>query len=271
MSRRLPKYDNPPVKETLLGVQFDPLPRLYVAHLAAFLGGLGEAWQAAPEVPAIGQAPPPELGEQWAGPAFRLQVAGPADLRLRAIDGARDRLLQLENGWMVVNWRELRAGAKYPDYQQRKGEFAALFQMWVEFVRAHGLGEMSLNMWEVSYVNFIDREPGVWTSVPEWHGLLPGLLGPMSLASAGPLQTLEGRWRYAIGVDSHLQIDLQHRARTLAGEDETLLERLVARGPIDRSRPETMAEGFDQGHEAIVLAFGEVASDSARKRWGYRP
>jgi len=270
MTRRLPKYDSPPVNETLLGLQFDPLPKLLVAHMARFLADLGDGWELAPEVVAVGQLPPLELGEQWGGSALRLQFAGSPGLRLRATDRANDRLLQLENGWFVLNWREIRPGSKYPDYERRKEEFTTLFRAWMEFVRSHELGELRPSVWEVSYVNFIDREPGVWTSVADWHAVLPGLLGPMQFDSVGAVQTLEGRWRFAIGPDASLQIDLQHRARTAAGEDETMLERLVARGPIDPARPETLTRGFDQGHEAIVLTFGEIASEAARKRWGYR-
>ncbi len=270
MSAPLPKYDSPPVNETLLGVQFDPLPKLLVAHLGTFLARLGGDWQPVPEVPAIGQLPPPEL-DDWAGPALRLQVSGAPGLRLRAIDRVQDRLLQLENGWFVLNWHELRAGARYPDYERRKEQFTELWQAWCEFLQTHALGEMRPRLWEVSYVNFIDRSSGLWSSVADWHAVLPALLGPMSLPSAGPLQTLEGRWRYALGSDAHLTIDLQHRARTASGEDETLLERLVARGFAATPDLEALFRGFDRGHEAIVRTFGEAASEAARKHWKQRP
>jgi hypothetical protein len=35
-----PDYERPPVVETVLGVQFDPLPDLCNAHLGAFWGTL---------------------------------------------------------------------------------------------------------------------------------------------------------------------------------------------------------------------------------------
>jgi len=60
------KFERPPVNETVLGVQFDPLPRLSSAHLGAFWASLGTDW------PVVNDAPELEQqferfgkGEQW--------------------------------------------------------------------------------------------------------------------------------------------------------------------------------------------------------------
>lgn len=42
--QNLPSFERPPVIETMLGVQFQPLPALRSAHLGAFWKTLGEEW-----------------------------------------------------------------------------------------------------------------------------------------------------------------------------------------------------------------------------------
>src|SRR5687768_2022392 len=48
-----PHYDNPPVIEVILGVQFEPLAACSNGHLGAFWKSLGEDWTSSKDAPSL--------------------------------------------------------------------------------------------------------------------------------------------------------------------------------------------------------------------------
>src|SRR4051794_21592534 len=94
----LPEYANPPVVETVLGVQFDRLPKMKNGHLGAFWGGLSQR-----EWPAIGDAPP--LSNQfetfadssrWER-AVHVEFTQDLSLRIQIKNADANRMIQIQN------------------------------------------------------------------------------------------------------------------------------------------------------------------------------
>ncbi len=104
-SRPLPYYDNPPVVETVLGVQFDRLSGFKNGHLGAFWMSLG-----ADEWPVVEDAPPlPPQFERFDNTArwatgIHLQLTQDPACRLQIKNQKADRMIQLQNNRLHFNW-----------------------------------------------------------------------------------------------------------------------------------------------------------------------
>lgn len=262
MSHSLPSFERPPLIETVLGVQFAPIKGLSTAHLGLFWGQLGESWTRAGEAEALGQL----LIEEEL-PSIRLDelVVHGQSRRLRFLDESKTRLLQVENGWLVYNWRRHSDADAYPRFHQILPEFLALLAKWKSFLAARGLGEMKANLWEVCYVNAIERD-SVWEAPADWAEFLPTLLSTPRLTHLGPPTTGAIRWRFPLprAVGS-LEITLDH-VLDPTGEREALRITQVARGRL--TDLQDLEARLRAGHETIVQTFEAMTSDTAQRHWG---
>jgi uncharacterized protein (TIGR04255 family) len=269
MPAPLPRYEQPPVREVIIGLQFDALPALRVVHLAAFLNTLGSDWESLAERTAMGQlqAEPPE-GSPWSA-ALRLDVGVP-DLRLRARSAARTAMLQIENGWIVFNWSnwsESRTAASYPGFDSIKAERDALLARWQSFLRERELGTLRPNLWEVTYDNVFPRGE-LWQEIGDWTEILPGLLGRARATHAGELETSAARWGYRIpGNRGRLTVIAEHGRTSGANPVDVLSLKLVTRGPVRDGSMAEAEDGVRLGHEAIVRTFTEITSPKAQAFW----
>jgi hypothetical protein len=145
----LPTFDRPPLRETLLGVQFHPEPALRVQHLGAFLQDLGPEWSAHGERKGLGQIQEPFGAEALRFPTA-IQWPFKIEPGMRLLAARRDgtRVLQVENGWLVFNWKH-RSPEPYPTHATLKPEFDAHLGRFVKVVESCG-AEFRPNLWEVA-------------------------------------------------------------------------------------------------------------------------
>ena len=147
-------FDNPPVIEIALAVQFDPIQQLSSSVLGAFWSEVKERFpqmkqlQPLPEVMLV----PPErkLGENWPEFVFNKPgTSGHARLALSTAGG--DRILQLQNSKLVYNWKKVGASVS-PGFSRLRGELQELFAGLCRFANA----QPKVQIIECSYVNHID-------------------------------------------------------------------------------------------------------------------
>jgi len=101
-----PDYVDPPVVETILGVQFDPLASWRNAHLGVFWKTLNtDDW------PNVSDAPPlqPQFerfaeSARWAMFGAQLTLTQDPSARLQIKNKAGDRMIQLQNSRLHFNW-----------------------------------------------------------------------------------------------------------------------------------------------------------------------
>lgn len=259
----LPSFTEPRLTEVFLAVQFDPLAKLRTPHLGEFLQAQ-EGWEALPDGQAIGQGYEP-LGESpdWILPGL-MEIGGEVEVRLRARRAEADYLLQVENGWLAFNWNK--SQDRYPRYDKLREEFGSAWSRWSDYVAGHRLGELRPSLWEVGYVNVFPRGD-LWSTSADWARLLPGLVSD-GVSSGGLLQTLSSRWAIRLGPGwGRLQILLEHALMPGPDQNECLLLRLIARGPVQGD----LMAGLDRGRAAIVRNFPEFLSIEARKQMGFQP
>lgn len=270
----LPDYKNPPVIETVLGVQFDRLPQLKNAHLGAFWNTLNlEEW------PNIADAPllPPQFEQfgvvgGWSR-SMKLQLTDDPACRVQIKNANGDRMVQVQNGRMHLNWLG-QQGLAYPRYEQMRGEFITVFEQFQQYIVDFACGDLRPNQWEITYVNQIPRDT-VWKTVADWGFFLP-LRGIPAVEHVVQGESFGGEWHFTIpGERGRLHIEWRHGKGTSFNkqdDDEIIRITLTARGPTslkDREVP-AILEGLDLGRATIVQAFRNLMSDEANRYWGLK-
>jgi uncharacterized protein (TIGR04255 family) len=263
MPARAPEFKEPPLIETVLAVQFVPLRGLSAAHIGLFWKQLGDEWDRADEVEAVGQILPWD-GAPGGALGDAVIVHGRAS-RLRFLHVSKSRLLQIENGWFVFNWRRPDEAAAYPRFATLLPEFLALLTKWRAFLAERCLGDAVANLWEVTYVNAIAKG-AMWQSPRDWSKLLPKMLATPNLGDLGAPTTGGFRWQFELPAGAGiLEVSLDHVLGPTEGREALRMTQL-ARGLMTESSE--LKERLQVGHDAIVAAFGAMTSEEAQQRWG---
>ena len=268
----LPKFARPPVVETVVGFQFEPLPKLGNAHLGDFSASLGGDW------PNVNDAPPLEPqferfgeGKIWRTAGLQLKLSQEPHTRLQIRNQAQDRMIQVQNGRFHYNWLG-HAGGEYPSYAKVKPEFDWALGSFQQFVAERDLGELSPNQWEVTYVNHLPKG-SVWETPQDWTGLVRALAALPPGTPRISLESFGGQWHYEIQPHrGRLHVELSHGLRKQPAEQEIIVLTLTARGPIhsaDDGGP-NLNQGLSIGHESIVRAFVDLTSEEAHECWGLK-
>lgn len=281
-SSALPDFERPPVGETILGVQFAPLPRFKTAHLGVFWKTLGSEWSHLIEVPWLPpMAEMPNRTIDLSQVKVKLTQVPPIRLQIRT--GDQSRMIQAQNGRFHYNWLRPDGQSVYPRYPAVRAEFDAAFAKFTDFVRAEGLGEIAPNYWEVTYINHIPQGT-LWKGAQDWADILNGTPG-VRVASGGlTLESMEIDWNFLIPDQrGRLQVQAQHGQVTTFDPDgkspfplntELMVLTLTANGPIAVGKSSAgvkeLGDGLDLGRETIVRAFRDLTSDKAHAEWGLK-
>lgn len=160
----LPEFDNPPVVETMLSVQFDPIPGVRTAHLGllwdAFKDSFPNVDERVPLEPVIERFPA-NLSSQ---PQIRVEAGESFAIpRLWFVSKSGNELIQVQNNRFSKNWRKTGQEELYPRYESTiRPQFDRDYQSFVGFLEENSLGRPRINQCEVMYLNHIVAGKG-WT------------------------------------------------------------------------------------------------------------
>jgi uncharacterized protein (TIGR04255 family) len=265
MPEPLPKFDRPPVMETVLSAQFARLSKFRTAHAGVFCEShLGRDWGSLEEQPRIDDNFERFGNDRRWGPmaGFRLSTSQEAQ-RTQIVGSDPSRMIQIQDSRFIYNWKNSEAGS-YPSYAATKKEFDRLYARFKDFVATHKLGEIVENQWEVSYINQIPKGK-LWNSPSDWTSIFPWLHPPQCNLSHDGMQT---NWDLVLPEDrGRLHVTLLFGKAAIDGPEAILLN-IVARGPV--SPTVSISDGFEIGHEAIVQSFTDMTSPHAHEFWGRR-
>jgi uncharacterized protein (TIGR04255 family) len=268
MTAATPSFDRPPLTETILGLQFEPLRRLRTGHLGEFLGRLGPEWEQLHDAQPLGQTHEPVDREpDWLPRDLQLQLTLPGAPRLRSRRTDRSRIIQVENGWFVQNWNR-QGETGYPRYSALSDEFRRGLESFQSIVSERSGETLKPNLVEVGYVNTVPAGE-LWSRPSEWGNVVPLLFSGALEAAVGELQTTSGRWA-VVDVPNRMRLQLlaEHALVDHADPRGALVLRLIARGPV--APGDTLFDRFELAHRMIVSTFAAILSDKARSHWGYR-
>jgi uncharacterized protein (TIGR04255 family) len=265
MLLKLPEFDRPPLDEVALSAQFDPLPGFRAVHLGRFWTRIRERYPHTED-----QLPLPSVMEKHEpSPASGVGIAlqsGPMSTRTWFLDQSKNRLIQLQQGRFILNWRKLNDGDQYPRFSNLIEDFKHEWEAFQAFAKDESLGPVSVNQCELTYLNNIEPEgpdslgdlSGIFSCLrpPDPKAFLPT---PEFFSWSAGYRLPDGRGRL------HVETNPAFRARDMR---MVLFMNVTARGaPADRTDA-AMRAWFDLAHEWIVRGFDELTDPRMHAGWG---
>ena len=253
----MPHFDNPPIVEKLMGIEFAPLEQWAVPHFGLF-------WQ--------------EIRASY--PRFQVQPeitdfsedSSYVDLnsiRCWFFHESQERLLQIQNGRFIYNLQEPAAYEKYPRYETIRQEFIDEWLRFCKFLESNDIGSPSVQQCEITYIDHFvrGREWQDLSDLPDiincWSGIpskfLPSEPDFVAIQTAYSMPDEKGR----------LVIRLQPVVRT-EDEKEILQLTITAVGEPLSSDIEDMLVWFNLGREFAVRSFIDLTSEKMHELWGRR-
>src|SRR5258708_4700431 len=166
MTPGLPEFENPPVVEVAISLQFRPLELVRSAHLGLLWNVFRDAGFARIE----------DHGElDQAFEDFDVKRSLRVGVRMQTFDDApplprvwflnegQNELIQFQRDRFIVNWRQGAEAEQYPRYVRIRARFLSAFALFTEFLKSEKLGETVPTQCELTYVNHIPAGKG-WTT-----------------------------------------------------------------------------------------------------------
>jgi len=268
---RLPEFDNPPVSEVALSVEFIPVDGWKSPYWGLFWGKIREEY---PDVqvhhPLRSQI---EVfgSDFWADrPPFQVAISEADLVRFWFLSKPANRLVQVQRDRFITNWRKVTGDEAYPRYiNDIRPRFVKEWERFKQFVASQKLGDLTVRQCEVTYINDIPRGEG-WDSFAD----LMRVLSPWSGKTVGkflpPLETLGMSGSFVMpNEQGRLHFQTQHLRRSI-DDREVLQLRLTARGNPETPDDSSVMKWMDLGREWIVRGFKELTTSEAHAFWGLR-
>jgi hypothetical protein len=261
----LPDFEEPPVVETVLSVQFEPLTEMRTAHLGLLWERFRTNFPKTEERPTLAQ-----IFEQFPeAPRARLGLElqtyeTPPVPRLFFITTKGNEMIQVQPDRFIKNWRKEGEGETYPRYEHIKASFQRDFAVLQEFVTANHLGTPHINQCEVTYVNHILSGHG-WDNFGDVDRVFSSWKSPPDQIP-GSAEDLRAHARFVIpAVDGtpvgRLHVEIQPAFR--ASDNKAMyVFHLTARGQVGES-----FDFFDLGRRWIVKSFAALTTSRMHAIW----
>jgi uncharacterized protein (TIGR04255 family) len=281
----LPHFENPPVVEVAISVQFHPLVNLRTGHL-------GLLWnQFRDRFPKIQEQPPLSQIIEGFGPAtspklnveMRVGVAAGSALGATANPGwpvsrcqflteLEDQVIQVQADRILFNWRKIEGAGEYPRYSKMSALFKDTFEKFREFLERERLGSLAPNQCEITYVNRIVSGVG-WERPGQIGEVLPICEPRYSDEFLPEPEGLSFQARYVIPAASGEPLGRLHISAqpVTSGDGSTfLMLQLTARGRPEGEGLKGALRFLDIGHEWVLRSFVSMTSARMHAIWGIR-
>jgi uncharacterized protein (TIGR04255 family) len=262
----LPKFDNPPVIEMVIGVEFADLGGWGIPHFGLYWGQIQDKYPHC----LVKESAPSRIeifgGQGTQEIRLNFPILGPPPMRCWYSNDEQTWLLQIQQDRFIQNWRKTGSDEKYSYYSKVRSRFEKEFQRFQEFLKKQKLGALQVRQCEVTYVNHIElgKEPGVPSELAEIFPCLsagrPGnfLPAPEGIGLNTSYVIPENRGRLYIAV----QKVFRH------SDAKEILQMTVSAKVIPASHDQTaVLNALDLGHEWAVRGFTDFTSDEMHKFW----
>jgi len=261
--RSLPKFENPPVVETVLAVEFEPLAGWGIPLFGLYWELIREEYPTHESGPAL---PPSGMtgGPQFPGVFIRAGSGSPFDARCMFHHAKGDRLIQIQGDRFIHNWRRTGAGG-YLGYDRIRQIFESEWNRFCEFIGQQGIQPPVLRSCEVTYLNHLVRGEG-WEKFSEMNALLRYWTKEPTGFLPAPDHTAMNMQYQIPDNKGSLVVQLQPSIRMTDGKEIVQLN-LTARGLPATSDILGILSWMDLGHEWIVRGFDDITPDGLHKIW----
>jgi len=261
-------FDAPPVVETMLGVQFQPVRGLTLTHFGRFWSTIRNQYPTQEVKP-----PLPSVIEDFANPpqpsAVGIALTAEPDARFWFIDQTSTQLIQVQRERFIRNWRKgMPPNDRYPRYDELRPKFEQDWRTFLDFLRGERLDTPEVNQCEVTYINHIELGRG-WQALGELHKIIP-------IVSETGRRFLPSPELHSLNISyvmpnhsGRLHVSAQPAIRRQDAKVGMQLT-LTARGKPTSSDINDIIAWFNLGHDWIVQGFVDMTTREMRNIWGQR-
>ena len=261
----LAEYNDPPVVEVVLSVQFDDIVGFDHVHVASIWEMLRDQFPDRAVHPPL--APVFEMFGGTAGghfPPFEMLSVPPLP-RFWFLKADKSELVQFQTTRFIHNWRKVGAGDKYPRYEHIRDKFLAEIELLRQLLAREGLPDLAFNQCEITYVNHIPIEPATAPAdvFSTWKDIDHPILGRA--------EDVRFRQHFVMrdgdGSASGRLVADMHRAQDEKGKAIHNFT-LTARGRPSNASVHAVQGFFDRGRECIVSGFSVLTTSKMHRKWG---
>jgi uncharacterized protein (TIGR04255 family) len=258
----LPKYNKPPVIETVLGVQFAPLKSFSMPHFGLFWSEIRATYPRQEMKEPIANVVEDVVGTP-APDKISIRLTSEPEARCWFLNASGTELIQLQNDHFVRNWRKVTGSEEYPSYDLLRPRFERDWDHLISFLDREGIGQPEVNQCEVTYINHLAVEVDELGSAHRFaHGLssLAGQFLPPPETTQLVVRYLmaDKKGRLHVVVRPGIRLDDRHPVLQLT---------LTARGAPASSRRADILAWFDVGHEWVVRGFSDFTRPEMHAIW----
>jgi uncharacterized protein (TIGR04255 family) len=262
----LPAYDNPPVNEVVLGVQF-ATPKNYQQIYAGEVWGLFKN-----EFPKVKELEPLQPVFETFGLPQRARinlgiVTGARHDRYWFLSESEDHLIQFQNDRFLHNWRKVGEGKNpYPRFDEIVTGYEKEIKKLEDFFVSHpdlGTEPLDINQCELTYINHIRlMREGKGSRVDHW----------LSLASLNKIELddFSLAYRKAIKADDnkpYARLICEISTGFNKKEESIIVMNLTIRGTPKDQNIQSALQFLKEAREEIVTCFDTITTKFAHEQW----
>lgn len=261
----LPTFDDPPVVEVSMGVQFRPLFGMRGLALAPLRAHWSDEYPRIEEQPAL---PPVTEGSTAHLPSLQFNVVQLPPTRQWFLNDAGTHLVQVQPDRLIINWRAGDPPAVYPRYGHMRATFVRVCSDLAQFAADEELGDLEISQAELTYINVIETDRDnlgrVETFLKGWAGTVDHHLGQPEQARMTLAFRIEGIGQPPVRLYAEVS-----PAEKSSGEPVLFFTLTVRGNPGGKSLEETL-KFLDEAHDHLVRSFDELTKKSMHEVWGKR-
>ena len=272
MKRTLPEFNNPPLTEVVLSVQFEEIKNLSLPRLGLLWNQYRDRFPITQQhqrlahiIEKFGQQPP----QQREVKIEFSQLPPVPDARLWFINRDETELIQVQQDRFIRNWRKSGTDSTYPRFEKIRENFVKDLEVFEKFLQKENLDQIKPSQGEVTYVNHILPGNG-W----ENHSQISKIFSfwnqnPEMETELVPEETRFDT-KYIIRNQDNdpcgrLHINLEPAFRR-SDKKPIFILRMTARGHSGSSQRDILAF-FNQAHEFIVRSFTAITTETMHQEW----
>ena len=265
----LPKFDSPPIVETVLGVEFTALDNWDIRNFGFYWNEVKDHFSSFEVKPAL-ESRIEDLSVQVANETGVRFSTSPPELRGWFVSNEHQRLVQIQRDRFIFNWRKGNPSAEYPEYEKSiRPDFEREFKRFSAFLKGQGLGPIEIVQCEVTYVNHLERGIG-WSSAADLQNVFKCWSPSASMTFLPAPEDVSIDVRYRLPNEGgRLYVSAKPAIRNEDGV-EILQMTLTARGRPAASDLSSALEWLDIGREWIVQGFTDFTTKQMHDIWKRR-
>lgn len=253
-NRTFPDFDDPPVVETVLGVEFAPLEKWGIPHFGLFWHEIKAEYSHFEIQPPLG--PVTDFEIDW----LKMPV------RCWFYDESQTKLLQIQNSRFLYNWRKYFSKTEYPRYENTRTIFESQWIKFCSFLTSNQIAAPNVQRCEITYVNHIEKGYG-WETIADLPNIFPLLTNISSTDFLPAPDVLAMNISYSMPENQgRLNIQVLPGIRQEDGK-EILQFQLTAVGNPNSSELREILNWFDFAREYLIKSFVDFTSVKMHEIW----